>query len=160
MTNSGMVVEIVLVVVAAVLLLLALVALRRLQQLRRGGVDVAMRRARPVDAAPPDPSPSASDDQRGWHSGIARYRGDQFRWYRVSGLRSGPNVVLDRFEVEIVDRRPPRPTELHPPGATVLRCRTSTGVYELAMGADVLTGFASWLESSPPGRSTGYRQAS
>ena len=29
-----------------------------------------------------------------------------------------------------------------------------------AMGADVLTGFSSWLESTPPGRSTGYRQAS
>jgi hypothetical protein len=156
MTNSGMVVEIALVAIAAVLLLLALVALRRLQQLRRGGVDVAMRRARPAGSTPP----SAADDQRGWHSGIARYRGDQFRWYRVSGLRSGPNVVLDRFEVEIVDRRPPRPTELHPPGASVLRCRTSNGTYELAMGADVLTGFSSWLESSPPGRSTGYRQAS
>jgi hypothetical protein len=160
MTVSGMVVEIVLVVVAAVLLLLALVALRRLQQLRRGGVDVALRRARPVDALTTPSAPSAADDQRGWHSGIARYRGDQFRWYRVSGLRSGPNVVLDRFELEIVDRRPPRATELHPPGATVLRCRTSDGTYELAMNADVLTGFSSWLESTPPGRSTGYRQAS
>ncbi len=157
MTVSGMVVEIVLVVVAAVLLLLALVALRRLQQLRRGGVDVALRRAPSGDAAS---TPSAGDDQRGWHSGIARYRGDQFRWYRVSGLRSGPNVVLDRFEVEIVDRRPPRATELHAPGATVLRCRTASGTFELAMGADVLTGFSSWLESTPPGRSTGYRQAS
>jgi hypothetical protein len=160
MTTSGMIVEIVLVVVAAVLLLLALVALRRLQQLRRGGVDVALRRALPADAASPDAAPSVADDQRGWHSGIARYRGDQFRWYRVSGLRSGPNVVLDRFEVEITDRRPPRSTELHAPGATVLRCRTSSGTYEMAMGADVLTGFSSWLESTPPGRSTGYRQAS
>ncbi|NMO91276.1 DUF2550 domain-containing protein [Actinomycetospora sp. TBRC 11914] len=151
-----MVVEIVLVVVAAVLLLLALVALRRIQQLRRGGVDVALRGA----PATSDAAPSPAEDQRGWHSGIARYRGDQFRWYRVSGLRSGPNVVLDRLDVEIVDRRPPRPTELHAPGATVLRCRTSTGTYELAMGADVLTGFSSWLESIPPGRSTGYRQAS
>lgn len=154
MTTSGMVVEIVLVVVAAILLLLALVALRRIQQLRRGGVDVALRRALPADAT------SDSDDQRGWHSGIARYRGDQFRWYRVSGLRSGPNVVIDRLDAEIVERRPPRATELHAPGVTVLRCRTSTGTYELAMGADVLTGFSSWLESTPPGRSTGYRQAS
>jgi hypothetical protein len=156
MTTTGMVVEIVLVVVAAVLLLLALVALRRLQQLRRGGVDVALRRAPPADAG----VPSAADDQRGWHSGIARYRGEEFRWYRVSGLRSGPNVVLDRLEVEIVDRRPPRATELHAPGVTVLRARTASGSYELAMGADVLTGFSSWLESIPPGRTTGYRQAS
>jgi Protein of unknown function (DUF2550) len=158
MTTSGMIVEIVLVVVAAVLLLLALIALRRLQQLRRGGVDVALRRAPSDDA--PSTSPTAADDQRGWHSGIARYRGDQFRWYRVSGLRSGPNVVLDRTDVEIVDRRPPRPTELHAPGATVLRCRTAEGTFELAMNIDVLTGFSSWLESTPPGRSTGYRQAS
>ena len=157
MTTSGVIVEVVLVVVAAVLLLLALVALRRLQQLRRGGVDVALRRAPAEEAGTP---PTAADDQRGWHSGIARYRGDQFRWYRVSGLRSGPNVTLDRFDVEIVDRRPPRSTELHAPGSTVLRCRTSGGTYELAMGADVLTGFSSWLESTPPGRSTGYRQAS
>ena len=158
MTTPGVVVEVVLVAVAAVLLLLALVALRRLQQLRRGGVDVALRRAPPADAM--STPPTAAEDQRGWHSGIARYRGDQFRWYRVSGLRSGPNVVLDRFEVEIVDRRPPRTTELHAPGATVLRCRTASGTYEMAMGADVLTGFSSWLESTPPGRSTGYRQAS
>ncbi|MEJ2868740.1 DUF2550 domain-containing protein [Actinomycetospora sp. OC33-EN08] len=154
MTTVGMWVELVLIVVAGVLLLVALVALRRLQSLRRGGVDVAVRRALPADAV------SAADDQRGWHSGIARYRGDQFRWYRVSGLRSGPNVVLDRFDVEITDRRPPRPTELHAPGSTVLRCRTTDGTFELAMGADVLTGFSSWLESTPPGRSTGYRQAS
>jgi hypothetical protein len=158
MMTSGVVVEIVLVAVAAVLLVLALIALRRLQQLRRGGVDVALRRAPSADAA--STPPSAADDQRGWHSGIARYRGDQFRWYRVSGLRSGPNVVLGRFDTEIVDRRPPRPTELHAPGATVLRCRTSGGTYELAMSVDVLTGFSSWLESTPPGRSTGYRQAS
>lgn len=160
MTAPGVVVEIALVVVAAVLLLVALVALRRIQQLRRGGVDVAVRRAPAVDATPAGRAPSAGEDQRGWHSGIARYRGDQFRWYRVSGLRSGPNVVLDRFDVEIVDRRPPRPTELHAPGSTVLRCRTSGGTYELAMAGDVLTGFSSWLESTPPGRSTGYRQAS
>lgn len=159
MTTSGVVAEIVLVVVAAVLLLLALVALRRIQQLRRGGVDVALRQA-PAASPPEAGTSTAAEDQRGWHSGIARYRGDQFRWYRVSGLRSGPNVTLDRVDVEIVDRRPPRPTELHLPGATVLRCRTSGGTYELAMGADVLTGFSSWLESTPPGRSTGYRQAS
>ena len=155
MTTVGMWVEIVLVVVAAVLLLLALVALRRLQALRRGGVDVAVRPAPPLDT-----TPSAAGDQRGWHSGIARYRGDQFRWYRVSGLRSGPNVVLDRFDLEIVDRREPRQTELHAPGSTVLRCRTTEGAFELAMSIDVLTGFSSWLESTPPGRSTGYRQAS
>jgi hypothetical protein len=34
----------------------------------------------------------------------------------------------------------------------VLRCEGSNSV-ELAMGADTMTGFLSWLESAPPGRS-------
>jgi len=33
-------------------------------------------------------------------------------------------------------------------------------ILELAMAPGVLTGFLSWLEAGPPGRSTGYRQAS
>jgi hypothetical protein len=39
-----------------------------------------------------------------------------------------------------------------PAGATVLRCRGEAGELELAMDTDALTGFLSWLESSPPGR--------
>lgn len=146
-----MIVQIVLLVVLVVLVLLGLGVLRRLQQLRRGGVDVALRSSS-VTAGP--------DDERGWHTGIARYRGDEFRWFRISGLRSVPNVVLDRTDVEITDRRPARPDELHGETSTVLRCRTPGGTWEIAMEPDVLTGFSSWLESTPPGRSTGYRQAS
>ena len=150
--SSAMIVLGVLAVLVLVVLLLVLQVLRRLQQLRRGGVDVAVR--------PSDGDMGDGGDGRRWHSGIARYRGDQFRWYRVSGLRTAPNVVLDRTELEIVDRRPARSVELHTPTATVLCCRTRAGTWELAMAPDVLTGFSSWLESTPPGRSTGYRQAS
>ena len=144
----------VLAALVLVLLLLVLQVLRRLQQLRRGGVDVAVR-SPGLDG----PATSATD-RDGWHSGIARYRGDQFRWFRISGLRTAPNVVLDRSRIEIVDRRPARDTEMHRPSATVLRCRTPDGTWEIAMTPDVLTGFSSWLESRPPGRSTGYRQTS
>lgn len=150
--SSAMIVLAVLAALVLVVLLLVLQVLRRLQQLRRGGVDVAVR--------PSEGDLEDAGDGRGWHSGIARYRGDQFRWYRVSGLRTAPNVVLDRTELEIVDRRPARSVELHTPTATVLACRTRAGTWELAMAPDVLTGFSSWLESTPPGRSTGYRQAS
>lgn len=148
--STGLIVELVLAAVLLVLLVLVLLVLRRLQQLRRGGVDVAIRRM-----------PERADDARGWHSGIGRYRGDQFRWYRISGLRSAPDVVLDRTEVEVVDRRPARGPELggRTSTMTVLRCRGRAGVWEVAMAPDVLTGFSSWLESTPPGRSTGYRQA-
>lgn len=144
--GTTLIAELAVVVVLAVLLVVALLALRRLRVLRRGGVDVALREARP--------------DLRGWHSGLARYRGDEFRWYRISGLRSGANVVLDRTRLEIVDRRAPVAGEMHPPGSTVLSCRQAGTTWELAMGVDALTGFSSWLESIPPGRSTGYRQAS
>ena len=143
-----MIVELAAIVVLAVLLVVALLLLRRIRVLRRGGVDVALREARPAE------------DPRGWHSGLARYRGDEFRWYRISGLSSGANVVLDRTRLEIVDRRGALAGEMHPAGSTVLSCREGGRTWELAIGADALTGFSSWLESTPPGRSTGYRQAS
>lgn len=140
--------ELAVIVVLAVLLVVGLLLLRRIRILRRGGVDVALREAR------------ATGDLGGWRSGLARYRGDEFRWYRISGLRSGPNVVLDRTRLEIVDRRAPLPGEMHPANSSVLSCRDGGTTWELAIGADALTGFSSWLESIPPGRSTGYRQAS
>jgi hypothetical protein len=149
-----MVVEIVLAAVLLVLLLVSLLALRRIQQLRRGGVDVSLRRA-----PAPEPAAGRPSDRR-WRSGIGLYRGNQFRLFRVAGLRSAPRVVLDRTEVEIVDRRAPGAGEMHSTGSTVLVCRTRGGLWEVAMAPDVLTGFSSWLESTPPGRTTGYRQAS
>ncbi|MEJ2865433.1 DUF2550 domain-containing protein [Actinomycetospora flava] len=143
-----MIAELAAIVVLAVLLVLLFLLLRRIRLLRKGGVDVALREKR------------AADDLGGWRSGLGRYRGDEFRWYRISGLRSGPNVVLDRTRLEIVDRRAPVAGEMHPPGSTVLSCREGGREWELAINADALTGFSSWLESTPPGRSTGYRQAS
>ena len=146
--SATVIAELAAIVVLTVLLVVALLVLRRIRLLRRGGVDVAVREAR------------AAEDVRGWHSGLARYRGDEFRWYRIGGLRSGPDVVLDRTRLEIVDRREPVAGEMHPSGSTVLSCREGGTTWELAIGADALTGFSSWLESIPPGRSTGYRQAS
>ena len=50
--------------------------------------------------------------------------------------------------------------EMHAGATQALSGRTRAGTWELAMAPDVLTGFSSWQESIPPGRSTGYRQAS
>lgn len=126
---------------------LAVSAVRRLRLIRRGGVDVSLRTR-------------LDDPGRGWHLGVARYSGDQFTWFRVSSLRSGPDVVVDRTDLEITDRRPPTRAEVYmvPASAVVLRCRALRGALELAMEPDVLTGFLSWLESTPPGRGPGYRQ--
>ena len=133
-------------------LCLAYLTFRRVRLMRGGGVDVCLRRR---------PGP-ARDTGAGWHFGVGRYRGNQLAWHRLTSFRPGPTVVLDRTELDIVDRRTPGPAEADAlqPGAAVLRCRSGGAQLELGMTPGVLTGFLSWLEASPPGRSTGYRQAS
>ncbi|MGH3751988.1 MAG: DUF2550 domain-containing protein [Pseudonocardiaceae bacterium] len=120
-------------------LTIAAQAVRRLWLVREGGIDVALR-SRPNDAG------------RGWHQGVGRYQGDAFAWFRSSSLRSGPDRVLGRDQLEIVGRRGPTLPESHtmPSGSVVLRCRTDVDELELAMPEDTLTGFLSWLESAPP----------
>ena len=71
-------------------------------------------------------------------------------------LRCGAAERRDmRDGLEIDARREPTGPEAYamPVGATVLRCRSASGEVEIAMGPDALTGFLSWLESAPPGRS-------
>lgn len=118
-------------------------AWRRLRTLHVGGVDVALRLRK---------------DERGrsWHLGVAHYRGEEFVWYRALSVRSGPNLVMNRRNVEITERRRPSMAESHvvPAGSTVLDLSGHDSEMELAMGGDALTGFLSWLESAPPsGRS-------
>jgi hypothetical protein len=124
-----------------VALVLGLLAWRRVLVVRRGGIDVALR-LRPE-------LPSSR-----WHLGIAHYQGEEFGWYRLTGLRSGPDTVVRRGALTIVTRRAPAGSESYamPAGAIVLHCRTADGDLELAMAPDALTGFLSWLESAPPGR--------
>ncbi|KAA2259435.1 DUF2550 family protein [Solihabitans fulvus] len=133
--------EIVGLVLFVVALALGLLAWRRLRLLRAGGVHVALRRT--VDEA-----------GRGWHLGVGHYRGDQFVWFRVLSLRSGPSQVILRDGLEIATRREPTSPETYamPVGSIVLRCSGTSGDVEIAMGPDALTGFLSWLESAPPGR--------
>ncbi|TCP54822.1 uncharacterized protein DUF2550 [Tamaricihabitans halophyticus] len=126
--------------------LLVLLAVRWLRVLRVGGINVALRWR-------------TDDSGRGWHLGIGRYRGDEFVWFRVLSLRLGANRVIRRDALEIDDRREPSRSEAYamPADSTVLRCRSLDGsggsTLEIAMGKDALTGFLSWLESAPPGRS-------
>jgi hypothetical protein len=131
--------EIVGLVLLGSALIISALAFRRLRLVRQGGIDVALR-WRPNDTG------------RGWHQGVGRYRGDDFVWFRVSSLRSGPDRVLDREQLKVVARRGPTLPESYamPSGSVVLRCHTDVDELELAMRADTLTGFLSWLESAPP----------
>lgn len=133
--------------IALALLLVAVLVglwygLRWLRMRRFGGVSVALRWQ-------PDKA------RAGWHLGVGRYHGEEFAWYRVWSLRTGPDRVFHREGLRIVQRREPVGTESYavPAGSTVLRCQADDGeAIEIAMGPDALTGFLSWLESAPPGR--------
>jgi hypothetical protein len=141
------------IVLLAVCLCLGYLAFRRVRLMRGGGVDLSLRR-RPANVR--------RDASVGWHAGVARYRGDRLDWYRLTSLRPGASLALDRTELQILDRRIPDGAESYvmPAAASVLRLRSRGVDVELAMSAGVLTGFLAWLEATPPGRSTGYRQAS
>lgn len=141
------------ILLLAVCLCLGYLAFRRVRLMRGGGVDLSLRR-RPADVR--------RDASIGWHAGVARYRGDLLTWHRLTSLRPRASVALDRTELEILARRAPAGAESYvmPTASTVLRLRSHGTDLELAMSAGVLTGFLAWLEAAPPGRTTGYRQAS
>lgn len=126
--------------VLIVVALMASLAWWRVRLVHQGGVEVAMR-------IRPDLATSR------WHLGVGRYRGDDFVWYRATSLLSRPNAIVARAGLLIVQRRKPTGSEAYamPRGATVLRCQARHAEFEIAMDPGALTGFLSWLESSPPG---------
>jgi len=88
-----------------------------------------------------------------WVLGVAGFRHDDMAWYRVFGVDVGAGRTWDRREIEVVRRRTPEGTEAFAvlPDAVVVECRHRDESLELAMSEEAYTGFASWLESSPPG---------
>lgn len=131
----------VVVLLLVVVVVLAALPMRRLRAIREGGVPVALRQR-------------VENTARGWHLGIGHYHGGDFLWYRVLGMSTRPDRVIPRSGLEIASRRAPEVAESYamPGQATVLCCHAAAGDLELAMTDETLTGFLSWLESSPPGR--------
>jgi len=138
------VVDVLAALVAIGLIALGLLVLRRRFISRRGGTFDCSMRLRP--AANPRTG-------QGWTLGIARYSGDTLEWYRVFSYALRPKRVLGRRELQVVDRRDPQGAEVFSllSGAVVVRCVGAGGPVEFAMNEDTLTGFLSWVESSPPG---------
>jgi hypothetical protein len=143
-------IEIVALVLAFVVLLVGVIVLRRRFLLRGGGAVEMSIRLR------------ASRRGRGWAFGIGRYGGDQLRWYRVFTLSPRPARILPRGMLEVASQRHPDAEETWSvqPDAIIIDCRyrgeepgdddLAQGV-EIAMNSEAVTGFLSWLESSPPG---------
>jgi hypothetical protein len=90
---------------------------------------------------------------RGWSPGIARFHGDELRWYRVFSLALRPRRVLSRRSLAVQGRRAPDASErlVLPEHWVILRCSTRRAVVEIAMAESTLTGFLSWMEAAPPG---------
>ena len=89
-----------------------------------------------------------------WALGVARYEVDRLDWYRTFSISPRPSCSFARGALDVLDRREPVGHEVLAvqPGAIVVACRHDATQLELAMTADAYTGFASWLESAPPGQ--------
>lgn len=120
--------------------LLAVLFVRRVLIARSGAVELSVRLYR-------------ARSGRGWALGLARFAGDQLRWYRLFSFSPWPRRVLTRRELVVVGRRDPSEQETLAlmTGSVVLECADRNGPVELAMSGSALTGFLSWLESAAPG---------
>lgn len=137
------------VVVLLLLLLLALLFVRRAVISRGGGtIEVSMRLSTLVTG-------------RGWSPGLARYAGDELRWYRIFSFAFRPRRVLSRSSLMVEGRRAPKGPERMalPADWVVVRCTSERTPVEIAMAESALTGFLSWIEAAPPGAASRHLAA-
>ena len=129
------------IAILALLTLLAALFLRRGILARRGGtIEVSVRLSTLVPG-------------RGWSTGLARFSGDELRWYRMFSLSWRPRRVLTRRGLAVVQRRRPDTQEqlVFPAECVVIRCVSGGLDVEMAMARPTLMGFLSWVEAAPPG---------
>src|SRR6478735_10301054 len=85
----------ILVLFAIVVVALALVVARQRYMLKsQGCIPVAARRG------------------NRWLYGVARYEGDELRWYRAFGIGTKPTRVLRRDDLQVLGRREPTRLEM------------------------------------------------
>ena len=90
---------------------------------------------------------------RGWSPGVARFAGDDLRWFRLFSLAVRPRRTLSRRALSVEGRRQPTPAErlALPADWIILRCNSQRESVEIAMAETTLAGFLSWVEAAPPG---------
>ena len=140
---AGYLVLLVVIVAAAAL---AVLPLRRRWLAREGGLfECSVRLSRTTPGA-------------GWSLGMARYNAEMLEWFRFFSYSSRPRKSFLRNEVRVLNDREPDPVEavaLYSGQRVVELEEQEPGEgfgqpWEIAMGADSLTGFLSWLEAAPP----------
>ena|SRR5690348_13466595 len=126
--------------VTLLLCVLAVLFLRREWISRNGTIEVSLRLSTRVPG-------------RGWSPGIARFSGDEMRWYRVFSFAIRPRRKLSRRQLVVQGRRAPDAPErlVLPADWIILRCTSQQMPVEIAMAETTLTGFLSWIEAAPPG---------
>jgi hypothetical protein len=130
-----------LIVGSAVLLVLGLLLRRRLLARSGGTFEMSVNR-------------SPESQAKGWMLGLAVYRDTELEWFRTFSLSVRPRYRFTRGDVQIEGRREPIGHEVHAihTGHLIVGTTNASGVRQLAMSANALTGLLSWLESSPPGQ--------
>jgi len=121
--------------------LLVMLLRRRFLQRQLGSFDCSVR----LDQREPG---------RGWAFGVARYTGDRIEWFRAFSLSPRPRHVFVRRDLQVRGRRVPQGAEAYAvlANAHVLECNLRGRPLELAMSAEAVMGFMSWLEAAPPGQ--------
>ena len=72
-----------------------------------------------------------------WRLGVARYRGEELRWYGVFGLSVRPDEIFPRRDLAVVSRRSPTEAEAASlgPGMIVVECRLGEDTSQLGSGS-------------------------
>jgi len=72
-----------------------------------------------------------------WRLGVARYRGEELRWYGIFGLSVRPDEVFPRRDLTVVSRRLPTEAEAASlgPGMIVVECRLGEDTSQLGSGS-------------------------
>jgi hypothetical protein len=98
-----------------------------------------------------------SADGRGWSLGMGRYHHGVLEWYPVFSPSPRPRRSWPRNSLAIEGHRDPTEQEHIAlfDDNIIVTCKSPDGPIELAMSANSLTGFASWLEAGPPGTRRG-----
>ena len=68
-----------------------------------------------------------------WRLGVARYRGEELRWYGIFGLSVRPDEAFPRRDLAVVSRRAPTEAEAASlgPGMIIVECRLSEDTSQL-----------------------------
>jgi hypothetical protein len=94
-----------------------------------------------------------------WRLGVARYRGEELRWYGIFGLSVRPDEVFPRRDLTVVSRRRPTAAEAASLGSgmIVVECRLGEDTSQLGSMA---SGSGSGSGGGGPGAGDGQADAS